>query len=73
MTEEEKKAIVDGIRVQYDGINLTMATISEIIEATVKLITPEFAAMTWKDRNGKYKIYLKFSLKYKINFDRFLL
>lgn len=50
LSATERAAVLGAIRVEYDGDNLTIATIGQICDATLQFAAPQFVALTLKDR-----------------------
>ncbi len=54
LSNSEKEAIIKAIKIEYDGKNLSIPTISNICDATLKFAAPEFKRLTKADRQGEY-------------------
>jgi len=53
LTEADKKAIISAIKIQNNGENLSIQTIAQICDATLKLASPQFIELTRRDRKER--------------------
>jgi hypothetical protein len=52
LTQDEKSAIVSQIEVNFDGNNVSLETIAQIVEASIPFMAADFDQLTWENREG---------------------
>jgi len=53
-TESQKNELFSSIKVENDGENLSLKTISQILDVSLNFIVPQYAELTKQYRNGQY-------------------